>query len=69
MVVDFETTTPINAERLRYGQRVSVLAAGCPDYYRQPHALEVVEPRCFGFDMDYAPLETLLANHTTLPGS
>lgn len=56
-VLDYETSTPINAERLRYGQRVSVYAIGCPDYYRSPSALEVVGPRCFGFDFDYVPLE------------
>ncbi|MFK8053892.1 MAG: DUF917 domain-containing protein [Woeseiaceae bacterium] len=62
-VLDFETAAPINAERLRYGQRVSVLAVGCPDFYRQPVALKVVAPRCFGFDIDYQPLELLTAWH------
>jgi len=56
-VLDYETSTPINAERLRYGQRVSVYGIGCPDYYRSEAALEVVGPRCFGFDFDYVPLE------------
>ena len=56
-VLDFETSTPINAERLRYGQRVTVYGVGCPDYYRTERALAVVAPRCFGFDFDYVPLE------------
>ena len=56
-ILDFETSTPINAERLRYGQRVTVCAVGCPDYYRSDAALAVVAPRCFGFDFDYVPLE------------
>lgn len=30
VLVDFETSIPINAERLRYGQRVAVIAVGCP---------------------------------------
>lgn len=58
-ILDFETSAPINAERLRYGQRVAVLAVGCPDYYRTEQALAVVAPKCFGFDFDYVPLEEL----------
>ena len=58
-IVDYETGTPINAERLRYGQRVSVFATGCPEFYRSEAALKVVAPRCFGFDIDYIPLEDL----------
>lgn len=58
-IVDFETGAPINAERLRFGQRVAVFATGCPKFYRSKHALKVVEPRCFGFDIDYVPLELL----------
>jgi len=58
-IVDYETGTPINAERLRFGQRVAVFATGCPEFYRNQEALKVVEPRCFGFDIDYVPLESL----------
>ena len=59
VIVDYETGTPINAERLRYGHRVAVFAVGCPDFYRSQEALKVVAPRCFGFDIDYVPLEQL----------
>ncbi|MEO0466163.1 MAG: DUF917 domain-containing protein [Pseudomonadota bacterium] len=55
-ILDFETAQPINAERLRYGQRVSVFAIGCPAHYQTDHALGVVSPRAFGFDFDYVPL-------------
>ena len=58
-IVDFETGVPINAERLRYGQRIAVFATGCPGFYRSEEALSVVAPRCFGFDLDYIPLESL----------
>ena len=58
-VVDDETTEPINAERLRYGQRVSVLGTGCPPMLRTPQALAVVAPRAFGFDLDFVPIEEL----------
>ena len=62
VVVDFETSEPINCERLRFGQRVAVFAVGCPEFYRSPEALRVTEPRCFGFDLDYVPLEQLPAS-------
>lgn len=65
-VLDYETSTPINAERLRYGQRVTVYGVGCPDYYRQPDALVVVAPRCFGFDFDFVPIEELKHVHCAL---
>jgi DUF917 family protein len=65
-IVDYETSTPINAERLRYGQRVTVFGVGCPSCYRTPEALAVVEPRCFGFDIDYVPIEELGITGTTL---
>ncbi len=60
VIVDYESGTPINAERLRYGQRVAVFAVGCPDFFRTPHALKAVEPRAFGFDLDFVPLEAIL---------
>jgi DUF917 family protein len=56
VIVDYETCIPINAERLKYGQRVAVFAVGCPKFYQQPEELEVVSPRAFGFDIDYQPL-------------
>jgi DUF917 family protein len=58
-MVDHETSTPINSERLHYGQRVTVFGIGCPPHYRTERALEVVAPRAFGFDIDYRPIESL----------
>ena len=65
-ILDYETSTPINAERLRYGQRVTVYGVGCPDYYRKAQALAVVAPRCFGFDFDFIPIEELAHTHCTI---
>ncbi len=62
-VLDYETSMPINAERLRYGQRVTVVGVGCPAYYRSDVALGVVAPRCFGFDYPYVPIEHLKVHH------
>ncbi|MEM7663442.1 MAG: DUF917 domain-containing protein [Pseudomonadota bacterium] len=59
VITDYETSVPINAERLRYGQRVAVFAVGCPDFFRSERALKTVGPRCFGFDLDFIPLEAL----------
>ena len=68
-VLDYETSTPINAERLRYGQRVTVFGVGCPDYYRTERALDVVAPRCFGFDFEFVPVEDLREHHQSLSGT
>ena len=57
--VDNDTVQPITAETVRYGLRVAVLGIGAPAILRTPKALEVVSPRCFGFDVDYVPLEEL----------
>ena len=58
-MVDHETSSPINSERVHYGQRVTVFGIGCPAHYRTARALEVVAPRAFGFDFDFRPLEDL----------
>ena len=58
-IVEQETSRPLNAERMRYGQRVSVFGIGCTHHYRTPEALKVTEPRAFGFDLDYVPIEDL----------
>ena len=58
-MVDHETSSPINSERVHYGQRVTVFGIGCPPHYRSEKALQVVAPRNFGFDFDFVPIEKL----------
>lgn len=58
-IVEQETSRPLNAERMRYGQRVTVFGVGCTEHYRSPAALAVTSPRAFGFDIDYVPLEDI----------
>ncbi|MFT4196626.1 MAG: DUF917 domain-containing protein [Pseudoxanthomonas sp.] len=58
-VVDRETADSITTERLKYGQRVKVLAAAAPAPLREPRALALVGPRAFAIDQDYVPVETL----------
>jgi DUF917 family protein len=58
-MVDHETSSPINSERIHYGQRVTVFGIGCPPHYRTARALCVVAPRAFGFDFDYVAIKKL----------
>lgn len=58
-MVDHETSSPINSERIHYGQRVTIFGIGCPPHYRTERALDVVGPRAFGFDFDYQPIDSL----------
>ena len=59
MVLDTVTGEAVTTEQLRFGARVSVVAAPCDERYRSPGALEVVGPRGFGYDLDYLPVEEL----------
>lgn len=56
VLVDIETSEPINAERIKYGQRVAIIAVECPAFYKSKRALAAVSPRAFGFDFDYVAL-------------
>lgn len=58
-LLDSETGQPINGERLSFGQRVTIVGIGCPPHFRTTKALDVVGPRCFGFNFDFSPLEEL----------
>ena len=58
-ILDSETGAAITTERLRYGQRVTVLGVSVPDIMRTPEALAVFGPRAFGLDEDFVPIEDL----------
>ena len=58
-VMDLETADSITTERLKYGQRVRIVAAAAPAALRTDAALAFVGPRAFGLDMDYSPVERL----------
>lgn len=58
-IVEQETSRPLNAERMRYGQRVTVFGVGCTEHYQSPEALKVTSPRAFGFDIDHVPLSEI----------
>lgn len=57
IVVSSDGGQPITTEELRYGFRVTVLAAPCDPRWRTPRGLELVGPRYFGYDFDYVPVE------------
>ncbi|HUZ53850.1 MAG TPA: DUF917 domain-containing protein [Streptosporangiaceae bacterium] len=58
-VLDSETADAIPTERVRYGQRVTVIAMTCAPIWRTPFGLEMAGPRAFGYDFDYVPVEEL----------
>jgi uncharacterized protein len=58
-VLDSETAHAVHTERLRYGQRVSVVAFPCDPIWRTPRGLALAGPRAFGYDFDYVPVEAL----------
>ncbi|MEX0344334.1 MAG: DUF917 domain-containing protein [Rhizobiaceae bacterium] len=58
-ILDNETADAITTERLRYGQRVSVLGVSVPPIMRTPEALDVFGPKAFGLDDLFEPIEKL----------
>lgn len=58
-VLDTATADAIPAERLRYGQRVTVIAFACHALWRTAAGLALAGPRAFGYDIDYVPVEVL----------
>ncbi|MNT74629.1 hypothetical protein D3C72_2134640 [compost metagenome] len=55
-ILDIDTAEAITTERLRYGQRVNVLAVRVPPIMRTPEALAVFGPGAFGLTQPYQPL-------------
>ena len=58
-VLDSETADAIPTERVRYGQRVTVIAFACDPVWRTEKGIEVAGPRAFGYEFDYQPVEEL----------
>jgi DUF917 family protein len=58
-VLDTETADAIATERIRYGQRVTVIAFPCDPVWRTEQGIAITGPRAFGYDFDYAPVEEL----------
>ncbi|MGQ0668065.1 MAG: DUF917 domain-containing protein [Actinomycetota bacterium] len=60
-VLDSESANAIPTERLRYGQRATVIAFPCDPIWRTEGGLDLAGPRAFGYDFDYRPVEVLHA--------
>src|SRR5262249_15138864 len=63
-VLDSETADAIATERVKYGQRVTVIAMACDPIWRTPPGLQMAGPRAFGYDFVYAPVEELASVNT-----
>lgn len=61
IVLDNDTAEPITTEEIRYGFRVSVLAAPCDPRWRTDAGLALVGPGYFGYDFGYVPVEERLS--------
>lgn len=58
-VCDTQTGRAVHTERLRYGQRVTVIAFPCDPIWRTERGLELAGPRAFGYDLDYVPIDAI----------
>ena len=58
-VLDAETADAIPTERVRYGQRVTVIAMPCAPIWRSAFGLQMAGPRAFGYEFNYVPVEEL----------
>jgi DUF917 family protein len=58
-VLDSETADAIATERIKYGQRVVVIAFACDPVWRTERGIAITGPRAFGYDFDYLPVEEL----------
>jgi DUF917 family protein len=58
-VLDSETADAIPTERIRYGQRVVVIAFPCDPVWRTDRGVAATGPRAFGYDFNYVPVEEL----------
>lgn len=56
-LVDTQTGEPVTTETLRYGQRLSVIAAPCYERWRSEAGLKLVGPQYFGYDNPYVPFD------------
>jgi DUF917 family protein len=56
-ILDAASGEVITTERLRYGQRVSVVAFPCDSVWRTEAGLTLAGPAAFGYDIPYVPVE------------
>ena len=66
-VVSIEGAEPISNAQIEEGMEVSVLGLPAPAAYRSGPALSATEPRHYGLDLDFTPIEQLHP-HSRWPG-
>ena len=52
-VIDRDTGRALGTERIRYGQRVEVIALPAPSLLLTDRGIELTGPRAFGYDLDF----------------
>ena len=57
-VLDGDSGEPVTNPNARVGQRLAVIGLPAPASWRTADGLKVLSPRHFGFDIDYAPLQS-----------
>jgi DUF917 family protein len=55
-ILDTDTGEPVTTETLRYGLRVTVVAAPCDPRWRSPEGLALAGPAYFGYEHAYVPV-------------
>jgi uncharacterized protein len=58
-ILDTQSADAIATERVKYGQRVTVIAFPCAPVWRSTAGLALAGPRAFGYEFDYTPVEEL----------
>jgi len=56
-LLDRDSGQPITAEGVRFGYRVAVVGIPVTPKWRTSAGLGLAGPRCFGYDVDYVPVE------------
>ena len=59
VLLDEATGVAVSTERVRFGQRLSVIGMPCAPVWRTPAGLAVAGPAAFGFTHAYEPVEEL----------
>nr|CAI59364.1 hypothetical protein pSG2.04 [Sodalis glossinidius]CAI59578.1 hypothetical protein pSG2.04 [Sodalis glossinidius] len=59
ILLDEDRGIPILSERLKYGMHVNAIAIPSNEKWRTKSGIDIVGPKCFGYDIDYQPVENL----------
>lgn len=61
VVVDSETGEPYTNNKIKEGQKVTVIGLRAREVFRKPRGIEVLGPKAFGFDIEYTPIENMMS--------